>query len=381
MKVHYIAQYIGASEANLGYTHSPGGVSKMNYFLYCLSQMKCAVQVYSLCYSKKSTLLKPRTTINQFGQTIKHCFSIAPKNKILNQINILFLQIQLFLYLLKVSNKDTVFFYHERFYAPVIKIIKKIKRFRIICDVEEIYTIHAQHNQSTINKEVSYLTSFAYYTLATSELANILNIDDKKHLVCNGVYAPILNHSKQPSSTIRVLYAGTFDKTKGGVYAAIEAFKYLDKKYNLVICGFGNESDTNAVKRLIKEHNVHVGFEQIKYLGFIPSTSQEYQDVLATTDIGLSTQNASGAFNTSSFPSKIFEYMRFGLKVVSTPISVAQSIPISEFISFAQSSNPSDISKAIYQAERINLCDQNFTLEQMHQNFINGFSNLLFDHE
>ncbi len=225
------------------------------------------------------------------------------------------------------------------------------------------------------------MKSFSHYTLATADLAKILALNLKKSVVCNGVYAPIISQAKKVSTITRVLYAGTFDKTKGGVYAAIEAFKFLDQTYNLVVCGFGDEKDTNNVKRIIQEHNNHVGFEQIKYLGFIPSTSQDYRNLLASSDIGLSTQNASGAFNASSFPSKIFEYMRFGLKVVSTPISVAKSIPISKFISFAQTSAPSDISKAIYEAINVDLNEQNRALEQMHRTFVNRFSDILFERE
>lgn len=379
MNIHYIAQYANYEDCGKNYVFSPGGVSKMNYFLYVLSQLGINTQVFSLCKHAKKGISLHRQGKTPFGQPVKYACSLNINIRLSGLIANMFSQIQLFWYLLFVPNNDTVFFYHERFYAPIFKIIRKIKRYKIICDIEELYTVHAQYTPQVIEEEKEYLRSFDKYTIATSELIREIGLNKEDVVVCNGVYAPILplKDRQKNNPYIQVLYAGTFDKTKGGVYSAISAFKYLDLNFRLVVCGWGNNAEESKVQTLIREINAEKKEEQIKYLGFVSGTSETYRDLLLSSDIGLSTQNPKGDYNTTSFPSKIFEYMRSGLIVVSTPLKVVESLPIAQCITTIQHYSPEGIAEAIKKAAKETTDSQHHHLQVMHNVFLEKFLNIL----
>lgn len=378
MSLYYIAQYANYEDCGKDYIFSPGGVSKMNYFLYTLSRLNIETKVFSLCKHTREGLHFSKRGKTPFGQSVTYACSLNINVRLSGLIANIFSQIQLFLYLLFLSSNDTVFFYHERFYAPMFKIIRKVKRFKIVCDIEELYTVHAKYSQKVIEKEKKYLSSFDKYTIATSELIHVIGLKVENVVICNGVYAPILpKKTQRNNSCIQILYAGTFDKTKGGVYSAISAFKYLNSNFRLMVCGWGNNVEELEVQTLIQEINLEKGEEQIKYLGFVPGTSEAYRNLLLTCDIGLSTQNPQGDYNMSSFPSKIFEYMRSGLIVVSTPLKVVESLPISECIIFIRHYSPEGIAEAIQKASKKTADSQYRYLQTMHNNFQKELLNVL----
>ena len=379
MRVHYIAQYANCEDVGKEYLFSPGGISKMNYFLYSLSQLHVSTRVFSLCRHGQRGFKGRRHGTTPFGQPVAYACSLNLNVRLSGFIANVFAQIQLFFYLLSLSAKnDTVLFYHERFYAPIFKMIRKIKKLNIICDIEELYTVHAQYASKVIEQEKRYLRSFDRYIVATSELIPAIGIKGKPCVVCNGVYAPILaGESPKDTSCIRVLYAGTFDKTKGGVYAAISAFKYLDTKFRLIVCGWGNQEEVSLVQSMAREVNTEKGEEQITYRGFVPNTSQEYRDLLLSSHIGLSTQNPEGDYNTTSFPSKIFEYMRYGLIVVSTPLKVVETLPIARCVTTIQPYSPQGIAEAIRKASVETPQSQFHFLQEMHRLFLQKMHNQL----
>lgn len=379
MRVHYIAQYANCEDVGKEYLFSPGGISKMNYFLYSLSQLHVHTCVFSLCKHGKRGLKGRRHGKTPFNQPVTYACSLNLNIRLSGLIANAFAQIQLFFYLLSLSaENDSVFLYHERFYAPVFKIIRKIKKINIICDIEELYTVHAQYAPKVIEQEKAYLRSFDKHIVATSELIQAVGINKKSCVVCNGVYAPILADGlPKKTSYIQVLYAGTFDKTKGGVYAAISAFKYLDTKFRLIVCGWGNREEDSLVQSMAYEVNTEKGEEQITYRGFVPNTSQEYRDLLLSSHIGLSTQNPVGDYNSTSFPSKIFEYMRYGLIVVSTPLKVVETLPIARCITTIQTYSAQGIAEAIQKASGKTPQSQFYFLQEMHRLFLQKMHNQL----
>ena len=128
MRVHYIAQYANCEDVGKEYLFSPGGISKMNYFLYSLSQLHVHTCVFSLCKHGKRGLKGRRHGKTPFNQPVTYACSLNLNIRLSGLIANAFAQIQLFFYLLSLSaENDSVFLYHERFYAPVFKIIRKIK--------------------------------------------------------------------------------------------------------------------------------------------------------------------------------------------------------------------------------------------------------------
>ena len=349
----------------------------MDYFLYCLQQLGIETKVWSYCLAKKS-VCRSRKGVTTYGQPLKYATTFKPSIKGLTQLFLFLLQLQLFFRLLFAKDNEIFFIYHERFYAPVIKLAKRIRKLRIVIDIEEIYSIHAQLSDDKIKSEIDYLKSFDRFTLANENLASELELKAGHYVICNGVYAPLQCHKKQSKKdVIEVLYAGTFDKNKGGALAAIKAFDVLDDKFRLHICGFGSEAEINEVKDAIASINNIKGYQAIVYEGFVANSSQRYTDLLERCDVGLSTQNNTGKYNATSFPSKIFEYLRHGIKVVSTRIPGSENLPISRYLTFIESNTANNIANGIMQtavADRYRECE---SLTEMHTEFITRFNKLL----
>lgn len=377
VRVNYIAQYVNVKCDAGRYTFSPGGVAKMDYFLYCLQQLGIETKVWSYCLAKEG-VSRSRRSVTTYGQPLKYAFTFKPGIKGLTQLFLFILQVQLIFRLLFAKNNEVFFIYHERFYASVIKRVKRIRKLRIVIDIEEIYSIHAQLSQNKIRSEINYLEGFDRYTLANENLANELKLKAGDYVICNGVYAPILCHKELSKKDIfEVLYAGTFDKNKGGALAAIKAFELLDDKFRLYVCGFGSEAEINEVKNTIASINNIKGYQAIVYEGFIANSSRQYADLLERVCIGLSTQNNTGKYNATSFPSKIFEYLRHGIKVVSTRIPGSENLPISKYLTFIETNTADNIAKGVRHAAVADCSRECEALSEMHIDFINRFNKLL----
>ncbi len=378
MKIHYIAQYIVPEKDGTDYSFSPAGTSKMDYFLRCFKELNIETEIFSVCLKRENGYLGLRTIANQFGQRVRHIINIKLGGKFGNMLNVFLAKVQLFVYLITVPDSDIVYFYHERFYSGVFKLIKKIKNFRIICDVEELYTIHAKYSDSRIEEEKKYLRDFDLYTVASASLAQMLGIQKNSYALCCGAYAPCeFVRRNREKNVYNVLYAGTFDTTKGGARAAIEAFAYLDRDYHLTVCGFGTDAQIQEVKDLIELVKKQNPDASIEYRGYVPNTSKEYRDLLLGTDIGLATQNPNGDFNASSFPSKVFEYMRHGITVVSTAIEGSSELFDNDIIVFVEGYSAQGIANAIRKAAVMDIHQQNESLKNLHDEFKMKFKNFI----
>jgi glycosyltransferase involved in cell wall biosynthesis len=182
-------------------------------------------------------------------------------------------------------------------------------------------------------------------------LGNLLQIPSERYVVCNGSYGPVIKKNSKSSNIINLLYSGTFDTTKGGVYAAIESMRYLGPQYILTICGFGNKEQCDMVLNLIREMNRDLKRDSIIYKGFVPGDSDEYTAILNSTDIGLALQSPEGAYNQSSFPSKIVEYLRYGICVVSSDIAVVRQSELGGLINYVEEYSAENIARTIMRCE------------------------------
>ena len=74
---------------------------------------------------------------------------------------------------------------------------------------------------------------------------------------------------------------------------------------------------------------------------------EEFIRFLQQCHIGLSTQNPSGEFNDTSFPSKVLTYLANGLSVVSIRIRVLEKAAIANTVSFYDNDDAIELAKAI----------------------------------
>ena len=170
-------------------------------------------------------------------------------------------------------------------------------------------------------------------------------------MIVHGLYNAVpLQEEKFSDEHVHVVYAGTFDPTKGGAYAAISIVKYLPASYHIHICGFGNSKQTKEVVSRIKNSQVS-NQARITYEGML--NGKDFTDFIQKCEIGLSCQNPEGAFNDTSFPSKILNYLSNGLKVVTIDIPAVRQSKVGDFLFYYKKQDPEAIAKAIVQAHEM----------------------------
>lgn len=244
---------------------------------------------------------------------------------------------------------ENVLFYHAIERAKPILIAKRIKRFRLILEVEEIYQNALDLSEKEKKMEWSLIKAADAFIFPTESLNDLVNKENKPSAIIYGTYevAPQLCVPEDDGIT-HVVYAGTLDPAKGGAKCAVDVARYLSKGYHMHILGFGTQEQIDGLIKDIADAE-QATLCKISYDGCLEG--EEYLRFLQKCHIGLSSHVASGSFSDTSFPSKILSYMANGLKVVSTKIKVVEQSKVGKYVAFPETNDSVGLAKAIVSLE------------------------------
>lgn len=173
---------------------------------------------------------------------------------------------------------------------------------------------------------------------------------------------------------IHCVYAGTLDSRKGGAAAAVAAAEYLPSNYHVHILGFGSEKEKNGMRDSVAEIALKTK-ARVSYDGLL--SGERYIRFIQSCDIGLSTQDPSAAFNTTSFPSKILSYMANGLRVVSIRIPAVEKSNVGNMLYYYDKQTPIEIAKAILSVNVQDGYDSRETIMELDKKFQKEIKKLL----
>ena len=262
-----------------------------------------------------------------------------------------------------MKKNDTIILYHSVYYDSIVIFLKKIKKYRIVYEIEEIYA-DVRNNGRGREKEIKKCESSAdAFIFPTEMLDKLINANNKKSVIIYGAYKPEerkLFHTNSNGKKTLIVYSGTLMKGKGAAQA-IEVAKSLDSNYEIRIIGYGSREEIETIQQMIEENNSEckVVFDGMKY-------GSEYIDYLCNCDIGLCIQPSDAGFNATSFPSKILSYLNCGLKVVATEMETLKISKLADVITFTKNSDPIEIGNAIKVALQKDV-DNKAVLEQLDQ--------------
>lgn len=339
-------KYIGFYDVELNRRNiCLSATNKMNYIAEKISDLGLPVEFISASTTAPYDI---EGCVEKIDENISIKFFKAYKssrNKLKRIFHILMNRIKLFLYcLINIKKGEQVIVYHSLDLMRPIYYAKKLKGFKLILEVEEIYNDVSDKSNSSKKMERKFIACADKYIFPTELLNEKFNKEKKPFLIILGTYKTEDEKAyKFNDGKIHCVYSGTFDPRKGAP-AAAKAAEWLPVNYHLHFLGFGNEEMTNNIKNIINETN-EISEATLTYDGLL--SGSEYTEFLQKCDIGLSTQNPDESYNATSFPSKILSYMANGLRVVSIKIPAIEKSAIGNSMYYYEEQSPEEIAKAI----------------------------------
>ncbi len=318
--------------------------NKMKYIIDTIEILGIKQQIVSVSMTMDKTGYPASLQKISENIYIKFFKTFGRKNIVTKALDIYFLKLQFVFYILKnVKSSDTLLVYHSPSYCKEIAFIKKVKKCKLVLEVEEIYG-DVSGDKSLKKKELALCTKADAFIFPTQMLSDTVNVNNKPYVTIHGTYQVEEDRDcRFNDGKTHVVYAGTFDPRKGGTMA-VAAAKYLNENYHIHILGFGTEKDKqnllNEIQGVSKLCKCKVTYD-----GCL--SGEDYIKFIQSCDIGLSPQNPLAKFNATSFPSKILSYMSNGLRVVSINIPAIKNSAVGEYLYYFEEQTPEEIANAI----------------------------------
>lgn len=371
-------KYIGFFNiSNKNRVHSLAATNKMKYIIKTINELGFGVDVVSPSWVIKSNKLKfdKGGVITEGLNRYYFPFSGTGKYKLTRLIFIIYSYMWIHFFLIfNIKKEDTLIVYHSTWYSFPIRFLKKLRRFTLILEVEEIYQDVRRTSKRLINLENKLIQEADRYILSNDYLSKRVK-DNHKSIVLYGEYTTHENvRRKHDDGLIHLLYAGIVDDVKKGAFNAIKVCQYLPDNYVLHILGFG---EVDKLMEIIEDHNskhaCKVVFDGTK-------EGIEFIEYCQKCHIGLNTHSKIGEYNLSSFPSKILTYLGLGLLVVTSNIECVINSKLRDLLVLYDSENPSEIAKLIMSIDLSGL-DNIKELVKLHNEFKSDLHDLITNGE
>ena len=273
-----------------------------------------------------------------------------------------------------IEDGDVLIAYHSLTTVKLINKLRKKKKFTLILQVCEVYA-DVLEDKKLRKKEIEFIRSADKYILISDFMKKEIGLEDRECAVCSGSYE-VKERISEPADDgkIHVVYAGTPDEKKGGAYFAISSSKYLNEKYHIHILAPTTDEQKVKLKDAIENAKKETKCE-ITYDGCLGG--KKYMEFLQSCHIGLSTQNPEGAYNATSFPSKILVYLSNGLNVVSVKIPPIENSPVGSAMHFYENPTDKNIADAILSVDINNGIDTRQIVNKLHNEFVKDLKNLI----
>jgi hypothetical protein len=369
----------------IGFHHCYEKKLKKNFSLAATNKMDYLAKVLSVDLNFKVNLISPSwysinseisdEIKNTYYTSIFFCNSLKFSNKIAMVLNIFYSSIWLFFYLIfNVKKNEKILIYHSPWLCAPIILARLFKTFKIILEVEEIYSAVWQISKFMKFVENKLFKISDSYIVVSETLGEML--PEKPKIILYGSYWMNSKKvsSKNINSDLEVVYSGAIDSYLGGAFNLVESALYLNKNIKINILGYGSDDEILKLQNLIIDTNLKAGFEIIKFHGLLHS--DEFNTFLQNCDVGINPQN-EGKYMDSAFPSKILTYFSNNLMVVSTNILGVKQSKVKDFIIFTKDDNVESIAEVLNNID-LSIKSSNLNIIQSLENdFILQFKKLL----
>lgn len=381
-RLFYIGFYGDEQSYSEGRHVVPAGANKMDYIAYAMSEAGLNVEIISPAWLKYDKIkgykfIKQRriAVYENVNGILSPSFTLP--FRALKLLTVLFSKLWLILYIIcNVRRHDKVVVYHSPFYLNCIYWLKRIIGFKLVLEVEEIYTYAFSLNHSYLKKELKLIRAADKYILVNDLIGEFFDINEADTIVCYGSYKISSANSaiKFNDSKIHLVYAGSLGKYKGGAQNAIQSAKYLSNKYAMHILGVAEGENRRRILNEIEEIN-SISDCKVKYEGC--KLGDEYASFMQGCDIGLNPQTW-GDYMLYAYPSKTLSYLCFRLNVVTSPLKTLKVSKLNDLFFYTEQDTPESIAQAIMQIDDFDKDRPVAKIVELHSEFIADLK-ILFD--
>lgn len=348
-KIYYLGIYDTIENKQQHRMVAPTAVNKMTYIFSALEKAGYSVDVISPAPTMSNKFFKGKITPIGQHSRLKLFFTWPHKLRLLRFIGRLQIKFQTITYLLsKVKKDDTLIVYHSLSLMRIVRLLKKIRKFKLIIDVEEIYG-DIQNSKHISDKELKYFQIADSYMFPAKALEQMINHSKKPYVLVHGSYLPEAERGGQFKkqewqNKIHCVYAGNLDPRKQGALLAAKAALYLPENYHIHILGAGSKDRIALIQSQIDEI-ISQGSCGVSYDGCL--RGENFTRFLQYCHIGLNTQTPEGKYINTSFPSKLLTYMANGLPVITVRTPIIEESAIHEYMYYYDEPTPQTIAKTI----------------------------------
>lgn len=367
--IKYVAFYDTSGNIGESRAYALSAAGKMDYICKALNRAGFSVLIVSPSRTSNRRPYRGKRIQLDDAIALKLFPTLPWGNRLQRALSLIAGDVLLFCYLvLNTSRGENIIVYHSLGFRTVVRYAKKLRGFRLILEVEEIYQDVQQFSSRIQRNEYASFRDADAFIFSTELLNTKLNHAAKPSTVVYGTYQAEPDRMLSfHDGRIHAVYAGIIDLHKAGAAAAASAAKHLDSNYHIHIMGFGSAQDVRDLQQLITTIAPTTDC-RLTYDGLL--SREDYSELLQRCDIGLCTQNPEAALNETSFPSKILSYMANGLRVVSIRIQAVADSKIAEDIVFYDAQDPAAIAEAIRSIDLTTGKDHRALMERLDREFV-----------
>lgn len=365
-RIKYFTHYACMEPTKLR-SGSPAADTKVDYVIEVLNDIGYAVDVISHATISINGGFFRGYREERGINTLRYFACCGKSSNLLNKIfNRFFFNLGFIVWcLLNIKRGEQIIVYHSLCYDNIFIKLKKILKFTLVGDVEEIYQDVHPTTRKKSQQEYRFFDICDKFLFPNTILNEKLNKYNKPHLVIHGIYkVKDVDSKRSNDGYIHILYSGTYDPVKGGALASIEAAVYLSEQYHLHITGFGTNEQELVLKNRVEELKSQIKCK-ITFHGYL--NDNDFNNLLRFCSIGLCTQDPTSKLNLTSFPSKILNYMSNGLVVISGRNRAIEESLVGDLLYYYDSQDPLIMAEAIMSIKdtnsskgilRLNLLDE-----------------------
>lgn len=376
--VLYVGFYSVLNEEYGSRNYSLAAAKKMDFVTSAVVKAGYSVEIVSPAYINDVKFYFKKTQKIQLDANVK--LTLTPswggKNKLLRVGRVLLSNLWLFCYLLRHASKgDPVLVYHNYGLAIPVLLAKKIKRFNLILEIEEQYSMVWKLSRYNKWKEDMLLKQARRDSLVVSELlAEKLGIEDP--IVSYGNYNAYKGviPKKNTDSKIRLIYTGSIDSVKNSAYMAMEVMPFLPDNYEVKLSGPIAKGENEKFYSALERINEKCGRKACEYMGVLDD--EEYKNLLLSADIALNLQK-EGDFGDFLFPSKILTYLSYNIPVVTTKGGSIVKSSVADILDFADDFSAERIAECVMNVNLFDKTDRRQKLDELSREFIRKIETVL----